>query len=76
MINQFFIYKTPLNQNDFKATIVKVATTDFKENNKKSLYYALAIVLGGMIGIVYVLISNAFRDRKMTQLVHKTLSSS
>ncbi|MDB4239105.1 Wzz/FepE/Etk N-terminal domain-containing protein [Alphaproteobacteria bacterium] len=56
--------KTPLNQNEFKATIVKVAATDYKTNNKTRLYYALAIVLGGMIGIVYVLIANAFRNRK------------
>ena len=56
--------KTPLNQNNFQATIVKVATTDYKTNNKTNLYYALAIVLGGMIGVFYVLIANAFRNRK------------
>ena len=56
--------KTPINQNDFQATIVKVATTDYKKNNKTNLYYALALVLGGMIGVVYVLIANAFRNRK------------
>ena len=56
--------KTPLNQNNFQATIVKVATTDYKTNNKRNLYYALAIVLGGMIGVVYVLIANAFRNRR------------
>ena len=56
--------KTPINQNDFQATIVKVAATDYKTNNKTRLYYALAIVLGGMIGVVYVLITNAFRNRK------------
>ena len=58
--------KTPLNQTNFKATIVKVATSDFKTNNKKNLYYALAIVLGGMIGTVYVLIANALRNRTNT----------
>jgi len=56
--------KTPLNQNNFQAMIIKVATTDYKTNNKTRLYYALAIFLGGMIGVVYVLISNAFRNRK------------
>ena len=56
--------KTPLNQGDFKATIVKVATTDFKTNNKQNLYYALAIVLGGIIGVIYVLLANAFRNCK------------
>ena len=56
--------KTPLNQNDFQATIVKVATTDFKTNNKRNLYYALAVVLGGIIGVVYVLMANAFKNRR------------
>ena len=56
--------KTPLNQNNFQATIVKVATTDYKTNNKTNLYYALAIVIGGMIGVVYVLIANAYRNRR------------
>ncbi|MDC0134645.1 hypothetical protein OAI36_01175 [Alphaproteobacteria bacterium] len=56
--------KTPLNQNNFQSTIVKVATTDYKINNKTKLFYALAIVLGGMIGVFYVLIANAFRNRK------------
>ena len=56
--------KTPLNQTDFQATIVKEATTDFKINNKKNLYYALAIVLGGIIGVVYVLIAYALRNRR------------
>ncbi len=56
--------KTPLNQTDFNATIVKIATTDFKTNNRKNLYYALAIILGGIIGVVYVLIANAFINRR------------
>ena len=60
----YLFNKTPLNQSEFKATIVKVATTDFKVNNKKNLYYALAIILGGIIGVVYVLIANAFKNRK------------
>ena len=56
--------KTPINQNDFQATIVKAAATDYKTNNKTRLHYALAFFLGGMIGVVYVLIANAFRNRK------------
>ena len=60
--------KTPLNQNDFKATIVKVATTDFETNNKKNLYYALAIIIGGIIGVAYVLIANAFITRNDIKL--------
>ena len=56
--------KTPLSENDFKSTIVKVAATDFESNNKRNLYYALALVLGGMIGVVFVLIANAFKTRQ------------
>ena len=56
--------KTPLNQNNFQATIVKVATTDFETKDNKNLYYALAIILGGIIGVVYVLISKALINRK------------
>ena len=56
--------KTPLGKNDFKATLFKVAATDYESNNKRNLYYALALVLGGMIGFVYVLISKALINRK------------
>jgi len=56
--------KTPLSENDFKSTIVKVAATDFESNNKRNLYYALALVLGGMIGVVFVLISKGLINRK------------
>ena len=57
-------YKTPLTKNNFKSTSVKVAATDFTTNNKRNLFYALALVLGGMIGVVYVLISKALINRK------------
>ena len=40
------------------------SATDFESNNKRNLFYALALVLGGMIGIVFVLISKAFINRK------------
>ncbi len=60
--------QTPLNQPDFQATIVKVATTDFEENNKINLYIGLAIVLGGIMGIVYVLVSNAFANRRTNKV--------
>jgi hypothetical protein len=56
--------KIPFNENDFKSTIVKVAATDFESYNIRNLFYALALVLGGMIGVVFVLISKAFINRK------------
>jgi LPS O-antigen subunit length determinant protein (WzzB/FepE family) len=56
--------KTPLTENDFKATLFKVAATNFELNNKRNLYYALALVLGGMIGVVFVLIYKALINHK------------
>jgi len=62
-----FFYKTPLSQSYFKAATVKVATTNYETKNNFSLYYSFAIFfLGGFIGVVYVLITNAFRNRKST----------
>ena len=55
---------TPLGQNGFKASIVKVAATDFIINSKKKLYYILVTILSGIIGVIYVLIANAVRNRK------------
>ena len=56
--------KTPLQDDSFKAVIFTVAATDFETNNKRNLFYALALVLGGMIGVVYVLINKALINRK------------
>ena len=56
--------KTPLEDDSFKAVIFTVAATDFETNDKRNLFYALALVLGGMIGIVYVLINKALINRK------------
>ena len=56
--------KTPLKGNDFKAARLKAETTDFKSNNNIILRYFLTICFGGMLGIAYVLISNAFSNRK------------
>ena len=38
--------KIPFNENDFKSTLFKLAATDFETNNKRNLFYALALVLG------------------------------
>ena len=57
--------KTPLNQNDFKATIVKVPTTTFVQKIKPYLYYVLAIFFGGIVGVVYVLIAKSFASRRI-----------
>ena len=49
---------------DFSAVAVSTEATDFKTNNKRILLFALAIVIGGIIGAIYVLISSAIRKRK------------
>ena len=41
-----------------------LSTADVKSQKKSRLYVALSIVLGGMVGAMYVLISNAVRKRK------------
>lgn len=48
----------------FSAVSVTVAATAFETKSKKMLMLALAVVIGGMIGVVYVLISSAVRNRK------------
>ena len=60
--------KTPLQDDNFKAVIFTVAATNFVTNNKTNLFYALALVLGGMIGVVYVLLANALVKRRTVSI--------
>ena len=56
---------TPIvSTEDFSAVSVTVDATAFETKSKKMLMLALAVVIGGMIGVVYVLISSAVRNRK------------
>jgi len=57
---------TPIKQGDFKSTSVNIPATNFITDDKSKLYYILAIILSGMIGVVYVLIANSFANRKKT----------
>ena len=50
------------NPNDWVQFDLEIA--DVKSQKKSMLYLALSIVLGGMVGVMYVLISNAVRKRK------------
>jgi len=50
------------NPNDWVQFDLSIA--DVKSQKKSMLYVALSIVLGGMVGVMYVLISNAVRKRK------------
>ena len=48
----------------FQAASFVVHATDFQYNSKRMLMLALAAVVGGMIGFVYVLIAGVMRDRR------------
>ena len=55
---------TPIaSTNNFSAVSVNVETTDFEFNNNPMMVFPLplAVVIGGVIGAFYVLISNAIR---------------
>ena len=44
--------------------VFNMQLADANSQKKSSLYIALSIVLGGFVGVIYVLISNAIRKRK------------
>ena len=50
------------NQNDWVQFDLTLADSKSQKNSK--LYVALSIVLGGMLGAMYVLVSNSIRKRK------------
>ena len=56
---------TPIKSAEpFMAAEFDVYATDIQSKSKRSLIVALALVLGGMVGVVYVLIRSAVRNRK------------
>lgn len=58
---------TPIvSANDFSAVSVAVEATTFETQNKFSVMLTLAVVIGGIIGALYVLIASAIRSRKQT----------
>lgn len=59
---------TPIaSPNDFVAVSISVGATDFENKSMRLLMLALALVFGGMIGVMYVLISKAVHDRSKLQ---------
>ena len=56
---------TPIvSADDFAAVSFTVEATTFETQNKRNLRLALAVVIGGMVGVLYVLIASAIRNRK------------
>ena len=57
--------KTPLRKpSEFSAASLAIEATRFEHKSKRALMLALAAVVGGMIGVVYVLIASAMRGRR------------
>lgn len=59
--------KTPLmTKGGFRAATLTVDATQFDTKSNRMLILALAAVVGGMFGVVYVLIGSALRNRRET----------
>lgn len=57
--------ETPvMNSEAFQAVSFEIEATNFVYTNSRKLFLAIAAVIGGMIGVVYVILSNAMRSRK------------
>ena len=56
---------TPImSGDDFSAVTLTVEATNFEPQSSRLLMLALAVIIGGIAGVVYVLISTAVRQRK------------
>jgi LPS O-antigen subunit length determinant protein (WzzB/FepE family) len=53
-----------MKSGDFQAVSFDINATEFEYKSKRALMLALAVVVGGMIGVVYVLIASAMRGRR------------
>ena len=53
-----------MKSGDFQAVSFAVEATEFEYKSNRALMLALAVVVGGMIGVVYVLIASAMRGRR------------
>lgn len=53
-----------MNSTDFQAVSFDIGTTNVNYGNKRKLMVAMAAMLGGLIGVVYVLIASMVRRRR------------
>ena len=59
---------TPLAKpSEFSAANFAIEATQFEYKSNRALMLALAVVVGGMIGVVYVLIASAMRGRRQQE---------
>jgi LPS O-antigen subunit length determinant protein (WzzB/FepE family) len=57
---------TPVMQGDnFSAVSLSIEDTEFKYTSKRNLMLVIAILMGGMLGVFYVLIAKVVRTRKL-----------
>lgn len=61
--------ETPIVQGDFVAARYGVGAIEFKSNIRRSLILALALVSGGLFGVVLVLLRSALNKRKTAAMV-------
>jgi len=61
--------ETPIVQGDFVAARYEVGAIEFESNIRKALILALALVGGGFVGILIVLLRSALTKRKSAQTV-------
>lgn len=55
---------TPVYRNKFNAVLIKVASTTVKFNDRPILKIIITIIIGSILGSIYVLIGNAIRKRR------------
>jgi len=60
--NELFA-NTPIGSEEFSAAVYDLASLEYKSKTKATLVLALAIVLGGMLGIFVLLIRNALVNK-------------
>ena len=63
--------KTPLvTKDNFVVVNLDIEDTDFKIKNNKIPIMILALFIGGFIGVIYVLISNSIKTRKIKKSLY------
>ena len=54
-----------MSGDEFSATSITIGATEFEsQSNRLLMMITMAIVIGGIVGAIYVLISNDYRNRK------------
>ncbi len=62
---QSLLLNTPLNDNTiFRAVTITIDGTAFQSTSKRRIIILIAAVMGGMIGVIYVLTANTLKNRK------------